>query len=190
MNLARGISNIEKWSKYSCFDCLPIQTLSDWMPNAQDENDNDYSAFKIVNFVKDEDSNKIVLRLLAENFRKWFANIDLLILIEDFNKNFTIVPDCKEKYDTLHVNIKNVTYREFQKLFEYTYNNRDKVIKYNADDIKMLFETIDENQFYEYIESFPQTINGKFISKIRKVYFKESNSSINLEKWYNRHFNK
>lgn len=163
---------IERWNVNS-LDELPILALEPW--NSRD--DSDYSIFKINSNVKDENSNWIVLRALADNFNKRCGGVDLLILSQELLDQFIVKNDDDIKLNCLHANIKNVTYKQFLLIVEYTYKKYKNILSYSIKNIKDLIYGLTDNEFAMLIRYYhdrhPEEKEAKFKSKLRNTYFKD-----------------
>ena len=157
-------------------DDIPLRGLSGW--NASTEDD-DFSVFEIYELKKDQISDWIVLRGLADNFTKRKLGVDLFVLDDSFATNFTIEKDATKKLNCFHANLKEINYYKYKKIIEYMYKNKKNVINYDSVQIKKLIHGLSNNEFDEFIDYYlkkhPKDNANKFKSQVRNSFFSGEN---------------
>lgn len=174
--IVRAFNSIEYWEESKLED-LPLCAISSW----SSVNDNDCSVFELPSFNKD-DYKWIVLRLLAENLTIWGDGFDLFYINEQGIKsmNLRVISDKKKKLNCLHENIKDVNYSTFNHLVNYTFANKNNVLKCGLSEIKRILMGLSNEDFTLFINyHYDYNLNRsrkvkveKFIKKIHNIYFK------------------
>lgn len=165
---------LERW-KCEKLDDLQIIALEPWSPKG----DSDFSVFKINSNIKCVVSNWIVLRALADNFNKRNTGIDLLVLSEELldKIKINVRDDENLKLNCRHANLKEVTYKQFRLIIEYTFFNSGNVITYSISDIKQLISTLTEKDYKKLISYYLSKHVGdretKFKLKLKNTYFRD-----------------
>ena len=147
---------IKKWN-VKTIDDLPILALKLWNP----KKDSDYSIFK---FKAKEDSYWAYLRALVSNSTEWGYEVDLLILSDEFLKNYHIEDGNDDLVKCSHSNIKDLTFKDYKAFIDYTYNNQDKIISIKLKDIIKILDNLSENDS----DSFEVFCNSS--NKKKEVY--------------------
>lgn len=170
-------SNINKWLS-SSIDCIPIGALYPW--NAS-ESDNDYSVFVINYNNKDAKTDFIVLRALADNFKRVKNGVDLFIISDSFLKTceIRVENDDESKLYCIHANIKNLNFANYKKIIEYTFFHTKDVISYSKEDITNILKNLSSEKFQEflnyYIDKNPDENERSIKKKLSNNFFKGRN---------------
>ena len=153
-------------------DSISIKSITyDW-----GSNDKDWSVYK-VNFIdsygKNNNTNNVVLRLLASNPKKCTFGVDLFILEDDFYNDF-IVRDCykedQEVFGTVHVNLKNIDYSNLTNVLQYSLAHKDNIITYTMEDIRNLLIEIKLNGKIQNFADFIYQINDNEKKDINQTF--------------------
>ncbi len=155
---------IKRWNVKD-IDDLPILALKLWNP----KKDNDYSIFK---FEDKKDSYWAALRALVSNSNEWGYGVDLLILSDEFLKEFNIEDDKEKLTLCNHSNIKNLTFKDYRLFIEYTYKNQENLISFTIKDIKEIFNNLSTNDSKDFKALCDSYSKNKEIYKfVKKVYY-------------------
>lgn len=130
---------------------------------------NEWSVFKCDSYVqKNDEVNKIVLRMAGDNQKSTIDGIDLLYLDDSFieNAGLMIDPDKESVLYSLHCNLRFVNFDKIKKAIAYTIRNlKERIISYTPEEIRKLFLNADS----EYIEKYENTYHLK-LKNIKKAF--------------------
>ena len=134
---------------------------------------NEWSVYKCESpFEKNEEKNKIVLRMAGANPRSTADGIDLLYLEDSFIKKIglEICPDDQEVLSSLHCNLRYVNYDKIKTVITYTMSNLNRfIISYSSREIRELFLKADK----KYIEEYENVYDKSRLKDILKNFFKD-----------------
>ena len=167
------VNEIKRW-QVSCIEKLPILALEPRSP----KEDSDYSVFQVDCEHKNEKTDWIILRALADNFNKRCLGMDLFLLKSELLKNLTVEKDNNNELNCLHANLKDITFEQFNLIVKYTFENSKDIISYSIKDIKILISSLSCDQFMKlveyYISKHPDQKMDKFIKKVKNTFFKDN----------------
>ena len=132
----------------------------------------EWSVFKCDSYAqKDDELNKIVLRMVGNNPKKTADGVDLLFLDDSFieNTGLKICPDEQSILHCLHCNLRYINFDKIKKAVSYTIKNlKNHIVSYSSRDIRDLFlEFVRTDP--KYIEEYKNTYHSN-LNRIRNAF--------------------
>ena len=169
---------MEQWNVDS-IDDLQINSLNLWAPSTID---NDYSVFEVDKNEKSEMMNNVVIRMLASRFDRYKDGIQFFLINENDIERFEMnVKKDAEKLHCVHANIKDLKYKGFKQIVNYSFENKNNYISYDACEIRDIIKGLNQDRINEFIEYWATEKNNStdnIVKIINNRYFKMSGEKI------------